>query len=160
MRDYKVVKEFLSEPKIQEYLNDEEMNELFNHWIDFSGYNYNLLIEFFELECGINPLDYMDYVPSGYFYHHNAKQLHIPEGIRNIYPDCIYGCKNLETIYLPNSITFLQTDAIANCPNLRYIAYEGTKEDFYNIQLEDFTGDRIVTIQCDDGDIEWNNEDL
>ena len=35
-----------------------------------------------------------------------------------------------------------------------------TKEDFQNIQLEDFTDDRIIIIQCDDGDLEWNNEDF
>ena len=160
MSDYKIVKEFLSNPNIQDYLQEENMNEIFEIWLNSYHQNYQILIEFFETECGINPLDFMDYLPMGYFYYSKAHTLHIPDGIKNLYPNCIYGCKNLETVYLPNSITFLQMDAISDCPNLRYIAYEGTKEDFYNIHLEDFTGDKIVIIQCDDGDIEWNNEDL
>lgn len=155
-----MVKEFLSESSIQGYLQEENMNEIFEIWLNSYHQNYQILIEFFETECGINPLDYMTNVPPGYFYYSKAHALHIPDGIKNLYPNSIYGCKNLKLIYLPKSITYLQEDAINDCPNLRYIAYEGTKEDFYNIQLEDFTGDKIVTIQCDDVDIEWTNEDL
>lgn len=160
MSKYDNVKEFLNSPNIQGYLQEENMNEIFEIWLNTYHQNYQILIEFLETECGINPLNYMDYLPFGYFYYSNTRVLHIPDGIRKLESNSIYGCKNLETIYLPNSITYLSEDAIYNCPNLKYIAYAGTKKDFQNIQLEDFTDDRIIIIQCDDGDLEWNNEDF
>ena len=160
MNKYDNVKEFLNSPNIQGYLQEENMNEIFEIWLNTYHQNYQILIEFFETECGINPLAFMDYLPYGYFYHNKANELHIPDGITDLCPNSIYGCKNLETIYLPNSITFLQEDAISNCPNLKYIVYEGTKSDFQNLQLEDFTEGEKVIIQCDDGDINWNDEDF
>ena len=65
------------------------------------------------------------------------KELDLTNYSKNfIYPNMFEGCHNLTTIKFPKSITAVYYYAFGDCPNLTTVYYEGTKEDWENIQID------------------------
>ena len=80
----------------------------------------------------------------------------IPNGVTEIQLRAFYGCSNLESITIGSGVTSIGDYAFCNCSNLTDIYYEGTMDQWNNIDLgtswNRSTG--TYTIHCNDGNIE------
>ena len=93
------------------------------------------------LKNGINPLDYMNYVPQYFAYDLYIESFEIPKNIQEI-GVCAFGyCGNLK-IYIPNSVIHIGEAAFLNCHDLT-VYYEGSEEDWENIEI-DFNNDTLL----------------
>lgn len=114
------------------------------------------------LQCGIDPLKYLDYIPNYYLCRVDetwegkefTKEFIIPNNIKNINAYAFKENWILEKITIPKSIESIDRDAFTDCENLKEIIYLGTVEDWYNICEEAYTFYNIGTdiIYCTDGD--------
>lgn len=102
---------------------------------------------------------------------HNIKQLKTIE--ENTFSGCINlekieidsdwigdeafdNCISLSYVKISKRIESIDTNAFQNCTNLKSINYEGTIEEWNNIDIDSdwCTGSAIKTIHCSDGDIQ------
>ena len=82
------------------------------------------------------------------------KEIIIPNKVVEIGGNAFYNCKLLEKITIPDTVTKIGTNAFNSCTNLTAINFEGTKEQWSNINLSDGWKDSsLTTIHCSDGDI-------
>ena len=111
------------------------------------------------LKNNINPLYYIDEVPEYFAYGLNIKEFIIPNNIIEISPcafeDCsiltnitigsgttlIYNsvfsnCERLASITIPKSVVYIGQAAFRNCSKLKDVYYEGSEEDWKNIEIE------------------------
>ena len=72
------------------------------------------------LESGINPLDYMDYVPEYFLCYSNINSFDIPNNIASIGENAFQSCK-LNSITIPDSVIRIGKEAFMDCTNLNYI---------------------------------------
>lgn len=81
----------------------------------------------------------------------------IEEGIEDIGPFTFSGCHNLTTVELPHSMQVIGKETFAYCVNLNKIIYNGTYEEFGDIDFETdwlTNGDGTIhtyTLICTDG---------
>jgi hypothetical protein len=130
------------------------------------------------LDSGINPLKYLSYVPEYYgtgvfkgdlilpthirsigeyaFESCDIEAVHIPEGASRIEYRAFANCPYLKDVYLPSSITAIDYLAFYHNEELVSIHYNGTKEEFYAIKMdEDSVFSDIYTpihLICTDGE--------
>lgn len=147
------LKKFINEYK--ELINDNEFEELYNKTDRLLMGDYFVLTLLLN-KAGINPLNYMTYVPA--YYMEEFKELitlKIPEGIKEIRGEAFYNCLNLETVYLPSTLQLIEEFAFEGCKSLKNVYYNGTKMQFANVEI-DFRNASIfnASIHCKDGDIE------
>lgn len=66
------------------------------------------------------------------------------------------GCVNLQYIKIPKTVTRIEVYSLRNCTSLESIDYEGTIEEWNNIDISSnwYYGSAITTIHCTDGDIQ------
>lgn len=111
------------------------------------------------LKNNINPLVYMNKMPSFFAYELGIKEFVIPNNITNISYGAFEGCDDLTNIIIPGSITSIDSDAFKDCisltninipksvktisydafngcSNLTDVYYEGSKEDWENIEIK------------------------
>ena len=110
------------------------------------------------LEAGIDPLDYLNYIPFNYLYGQVTDETyHIPNYIKNIGMGAFEGCMDLVIIYIPKSVTTIGDYAFYNCTNLTDIYYNGSIKDWLKVALNGSnifpTNIREVTIHCSDQDL-------
>ena len=112
------------------------------------------------LKNNINPLIYMNEVPKYFAKYLDIKEFVIPDNITEIeycaFENCsiltdvtigsgttiihnyaFNNCERLTSIRIPKSIHYIWADAFRNCSKLKDIYYEGSKEDWENIEMED-----------------------
>ena len=65
----------------------------------------------------------------------NLSSISIPEGITSIKNGSFFYCSNLASVYLPGSLTFIEESAFYKCTSLKDVYYNGTKNDWYNIEI-------------------------
>lgn len=70
------------------------------------------------LKLGVNPLDYMNYVPSYFLSSNDITEFTIPDGITHIGEEAFYGCTALTTINIPDSVVEIHNSAFMNCTKL------------------------------------------
>lgn len=110
------------------------------------------------LKNNINPLVYMNKMPSCFAYELDIKEFVIPNNITNIPYGAFEGCNNLTNITIPGSITIIDSNAFKDCIsltnitipksvefilsyafdgciNLTDIYYTGSKEDWNNMKI-------------------------
>ena len=111
------------------------------------------------LKNNINPLEYMDEVPEYFAYELDIKEFVIPNNVTNISYAAFEGCNDLTNIIIPGSITIIDSNAFKNCisltninipksvktisydafngcSNLTDVYYEGSEEDWENIEIK------------------------
>lgn len=88
------------------------------------------------LDLGCNPLDYIDFVPTHYLTELNITQFIIPNHIKYIQGGAFAHCNKLETITIPTSIEHIGQSILYDCKNLKTIYYDGTREDWRNIEIQ------------------------
>lgn len=69
----------------------------------------------------INPLDYLDQIPSGFASCLNINSITIPNNIKLINSQAFYSCHDLEEVNLPESITYIDSDVFTFCNRLGHI---------------------------------------
>ncbi len=84
-----------------------------------------------------------------------------------LYASVFMGCKSLTSVYLPASITYIDICTFQNCVSLEHIYFDGTIEDWNNMDRMDYEEDMDememdllwnhntgeYTIHCTDGDL-------
>ena len=79
----------------------------------------------------------------------------IPDSVTSIGSWLFHNCSSLTSIIIPDSVTSLGWQAFYNCSSLTDITYNGTKEEWKNIEKrsewKDYTGK--FTVHCTDGDL-------
>ncbi len=63
------------------------------------------------------------------------------------------GCTSLQTISIPVSVKIIDSLAFSGCTQLKMIEYQGTLEEWKQIDLAANAFDKGVTIRCTDGEI-------
>lgn len=129
------------------------------------------------LAVGIDPIKYFDtYLPSFYasglpieevtitrnIYQINPyafyvcpflAKVNIELGVETIGEESFYMCNNLREITLPSSILWLQSKCFGSCAHLKDVYYQGTKEQFSRVKINNINEDsEFNCIQCTDGD--------
>ena len=156
------VKEFLTDPYIQNLIQNNQWDKIYNKEVD--NYNFypkdkgDLTITF--LQSGINPLNYFTYkIPDDYLCRIDPgvkmiEEITIPEGIEEIGHDSFLQNESLLKINIPKSIEFIGGDAFYECVNLNEISYNGTIKDWKKIEKENehiFCRVKAKYIKCLDG---------
>ena len=79
----------------------------------------------------------------------------IPNGVTSIGNAAFLHCKSLISVTIPNSVTSIESDAFIWCMNLKSITFDGTKEQWNNIEKIDSWDFRTCEylVHCTDGDI-------
>ena len=65
------------------------------------------------------------------------------------------GCSRLEYVHLGKNVCMIKNDAFRSCPSLKEIVYDGTKEDWENVDCLNFwrANSSIEKIVCSDGEV-------
>ena len=149
------VKTFID--KHAQQIDDNRWHEIYSS-SNYQALNPSACGEFTELmyKAGIDPLQYMVYVPDYYLFGSSFAQIIIRDGIVTICQAAFRKCLDLKTVTLPISVGYIEDYAFANCPSFMEIIYLGTKAQWRAIlkaeTWDDSTEDYIIT--CTDGVIE------
>ena len=69
--------------------------------------------------------------------------------------DCaIYECPSLKSVMIGNSVTSIGEEAFGHCPLLRSVTFNGTIEQWGNVDLAFGWNDYVELVHCTDGDVE------
>lgn len=175
--------EDLTQDFIEKYIDlidKNDFDELFYKCIYESNVDITDLRCVLE-ECDIEPLDYIDYIPMGYFLgDQNLTEIILPNDIQSIHDDAFHHCDSLEKISLPNILYDIGERSLSYCGSLKYLElpnnlefihsnafeysniqkcrYLGTMDQFKEIELGGliFFNCPLTHIDCDDGIIEIN----
>ena len=101
------------------------------------------------LDSGVNPLLKLDRIPAGFFFSWEGglDEYEIPHNIKVI-GSCAFQSSGLKKIRIPKSVMEIETYAFYDCyPNLKVI-YEGSIEDWDNIEKEGILGINDSQVQC------------
>ena len=145
---------FISENS--QLINENKWDELYN---TLTIEHYPLTICKFTniiLDSGINPLDYLDYIPRYYLGgDQELTSFIVPEGIIKIKESAFDTCRKLKKLMLPNSLTAIESSAFYYCNNLKEITYNGTIKEWQSkIRLsptDSFFDCGTDTVICIDG---------
>ena len=84
-------------------IDENKWNEVYEY-LNRSTQNHNKVTEAFY-QAGIEPLDYLDYVPEDYLSNNeNVVEIELPDHIRSIAESAFYNCERIVEIELPKSI--------------------------------------------------------
>lgn len=92
---------------------------------EFRSSSYGHLTECL-LEAGIDPLDYLDYVPECYLFGSNVTNIDIPNHITSIQDTAFSDCSKLNSIKLPSKLTYIGINAFRYCDSLNEMSIPDT----------------------------------
>lgn len=127
------VSEFLKQEHVQEALKENNLNLVYDY-IDNSNNNSDLTD--FLLDCDINPIDYMDFVPSGCYRDVDISEIHIHSGIESIDSVAFSRCENLHKITFDSGVKVIRLYAFSECVNLREVWLPDSVEEIRNYAFE------------------------
>jgi hypothetical protein len=111
------IKQFIEENI--DLIEDDRWEEVYKKYrskIRLDG-NFTLTL----LEAGIDPLDYLNYIPERYLESTNIKKFAIPDSVTSIGDQAFYNCSSLTSINIPDSVTSIGEMAFAVCSSLTSI---------------------------------------
>lgn len=81
------------------------------------------IITYFFIKSGINPLDYLNDIPTNYARGLSivGREIDVPGNIRTIGTNAFIACMQIENIILPNNITDVFAGAFMGCKKLKHI---------------------------------------
>lgn len=151
-------------------ISDNEFNDVYNK---IKSYKFTRLFTEAMLEAAINPLNYMEAVPSRYLYESKLKHIHIPvgiivinkysfaachrlkevtipEGVIKIGEGAFMGCDALEKLHLPSTLKYIDVGVFQGCTNLKEITFAGTTKQW--IAVKDIDGSllQFEPVKCSD----------
>ena len=109
-----------------------------------------------EIESIIIP-DSVTTIGSCAFYNcRNLKTLVVPKNVTSIGSDACCRCDSLVSITLPKALSSIGLAAFSQCNNLENIVYEGTTEEWNNIENHAWLyGAKTDVVHCSDGDVSF-----
>ena len=138
------LKEFIE--KYREEINNKEFEEVYSSAeYELFGKDTGRLTELFY-KCGVNPLDFMGYVPAGYAYDSNIDKVTIPVNIKSIRDFAFLGCKSLTSITIPNSVTSIGDYAFSKCTSLTSVNISNSVKSIDGCVFKGCTSLTSVTI--------------
>lgn len=110
------IKKFLKDNK--SLLESNNLNELYKEW---GLYDRDLLTRFF-ISYHINPLNYMNNVPSNYDSHDpHLLEIEIPNNIITINEYAFLNCTHLREVIISDNVHIIGFNAFANCIKLKEV---------------------------------------
>lgn len=88
----------------------------------------------------------------GAFYDCKFSDIKIPNKVSYIPESAFFSCDKLKSISIPSSVTNIDKGAFRECDNLKDVYYQGSKEDWKKISIEDNNYDLL------NATIHYNNE--
>lgn len=73
----------------------------------------------------------------------NLKYIVIPHGISELPTYLLSNCRSLICIYIPKTVTYIGDFTFYNCYDLQQVFYEGTKEEWDNVEVISPTIDNV-----------------
>ena len=78
--------------------------------------------------------------------------LALPDGLVGIGASAFRQCSDLQNVFIPKSVTYIGTLAFSECISLSSIRYEGSEEEWNNIEKEaNWAGSNVPTILFNQG---------
>ena len=101
-------------------------------------------------------------IDRGVFREREIESVVIPNSVTVIGKEAFAECYMLSTVVLHSSVTCIYSYAFANCESLTEITFNGTIEQWKNIDLVDSWNynNPAITVHCSDGDIKIEKLDL
>ena len=109
------------------------------------------------LEAGINPLNYLNYVPMGFLSCTNISNIVIPGNVQSIMNQAFSDCKQLVSVVIPVNVSIMGVQVFDDCYNLKEITYLGTRDEWiYQVDKPHkwYVDTGVTTVKCSDGVVE------
>lgn len=153
----KNIKHFIEENK--QLIGDDDWSAFYGKAIEappsyINAFMIGQMTQMF-LEADVNPLWYLEGVPSYFLYRASIDSFDIPAGAKYVGAAAFWGCESLGSVYIPSSVTEIGDRAFESCTALKSIVYQGTKEEWSKIHLGYAWCYRALTevVHCTDGDL-------
>ena len=78
----------------------------------------------------------------------------IGNGVTSIGDQAFWGCYSLTSVTIGNGVTSIEGSAFYDCDDLIFVTFEGTKEEWDAIRIEDEWGWNLQYVQCSDGRVD------
>ena len=104
----------------KEYINKNDFEMLYINLFEYQPDYISLLTQLL-LEAELNPLDSVDYIPSGFLENTNIKNFTIPEHITAIGSYAFKTCSKLENIEIPSSVESIAKSVFEDCLSLKTV---------------------------------------
>ena len=132
------LKKFLTSKEVLALVDENKYLEVFERAIygsiedqALSIHEGRAMVEFFENKLGINPLEYMNRIPQGYFYDVNLTTVNIPEGVKT-FDDYAFDRANIASLRLPSTLKGFSEDAFSDS-NIAVICLPYSTDDYINL---------------------------
>lgn len=115
-------KDFLLQPETQKQLNAYDIKGIYDK-LNSSSFKVNCISLFTQLlySIGINPLDYLEYIPDFFLQSTSLVAIKIPNNIKNINSYAFYDCRDFTSITIPSSVIEIGESAVSGCNKLQDI---------------------------------------
>ena len=116
------VKDFLTDPRVQGLLSDNNLFEvytLFDEEISAPRGMYPSELTEFFIEHNINVFDYMDTIIEGMYAGTDVKEVIVPGTVKKIPLDTFYQCIKLTKVTFEEGVEEIRKEAFTDCPDLQ-----------------------------------------
>lgn len=115
-------KKFLLQPETQKQLSTYDIEGIYDK-LNSSSFKVNCISLFTQLlySIGINPLDYLEYIPYFFLYSTSLVAIKIPNNIKNINSYAFYDCRDFTSITIPSSVIEIGESAFSGYNKLQDI---------------------------------------
>lgn len=122
---YLKIKEFLADPENQNLINNNKWEEVYEklnkeYSSRYGDYAVGEFTEFFYA-ADIDPLKYVDKIPTKFLYGSEIKSFNIPKNIKEIGRYAFYECREFTTITVPDGVTDIGYSAFCGCNHLKTV---------------------------------------
>ena len=143
------VEKILKKPEIQEAINNNDFAYIYDY-ISKGNLPMESAKEFTKIFilAHLDPIKYMDKIPTGFFYEATLSTYTIPNNIKKIEEYAFMACEDLKSLYIPRSVERIESSSFFLCSNLKDIYFDGPAQLFNMITTNPklIFGQNIVNI--------------